>query len=66
MNRFTSVGIIKNLPQFDESKLSMFENKIFEFKQNLDWSRSDLVQLFHETIPDFFHKETGKFLDQRM
>jgi FlaA1/EpsC-like NDP-sugar epimerase len=66
MNRFTSIGVIKNFPEFDESKLSMFERKISEFKQNLDWSRSDLVKLFHEMIPDFGHKETGKFLDQRM
>ena len=56
----------EDLPNFDDSKLSMFEMKINEFKQNLDWSRSDLVKLFHEMIPDFGHKETGKFLDQRM
>ena len=66
MDRFTSIGIIKNLPDFDETKLSMFERVISQFKQNLDWSRGDLVKLFHEMIPDFGHKETGKFLDQRM
>ena len=66
MDRFTSIGVIKNLPEFDELKLSMFERKISEFKQNLDWSRIDLIKLFHEMIPDFGHKETGKFLDQRM
>ena len=66
LDRFTSIGVIKNLPEFVESKLSMFENKICEFKQKLEWSRSDLVQLFHEMIPGFGHKETGKFLDQRM
>lgn len=66
MERFTSIGVIKNMPNFDESKLSMFERKINEFKQKLDWTRNDIVQLFHEMIPDFGHKETGKFLDQRM
>jgi FlaA1/EpsC-like NDP-sugar epimerase len=66
MDRFTSIGVIKNLPDFDESKLSMFEKKISEFKHTLNWSRSDLINLFHEMIPDFGHKETGKFLDQRM
>lgn len=66
MDRFTSIGVIKNLPNFDDLKLSMFERKIIQFKQNLDWSRNDLVELFHEMIPDFGHKETGKFLDQRM
>ena len=66
MDRFTSIGIVKNLLEFDESKLSMFQNTISDFKQNLNWSRRDLVKLFHEMIPDFGHKETGKFLDQRM
>ena len=66
MDRFTSIGIIKNLPDFDEFKLSIFERRISEFKRNLDWSRNDLVKLFHEMIPNFGHKETGKFLDQRM
>ena len=66
MDRFTSIGVIKNFPDFDESKLSMFERTISDFKDNLNWSRSDLVKLFHEMIPDFDHKETGKFLDQKM
>ena len=66
MNKFNSVGVIKNLPDFEEFKLSIFENRINKFKKSMDWSRMDLVNLFHEMIPDFSHKETGKFLDQRM
>ena len=27
---------------------------------------SDLIDLFNEMIPEFDHKETGRFLDQRM
>jgi len=30
------------------------------------WSKSGLVKLFFDMIPDFDHKETGKYLDQRM
>lgn len=66
MDRFHSVGVIKNSPKFDESKLIMFEKTISEFKQKSDWSRNDLLKLFNEMIPDFGHKETGKFLDERM
>ena len=66
LDRFSSLGVIKNFLDFDESKLSMFEGRITDFKESLNWSRSDLVKLFHEMIPDFGHKETGKFLDQRM
>ena len=66
IDRFTAIGVIKNLPIFDESKLSMFERTIVNLRENLNWSRNDLVKIFFEMIPDFGHKETGKFLDQRM
>ena len=66
MKRFSSIGVIKNEPHFDEEKLLWFENKISQIRSKSNWNRSDLVSLFHEMIPDFGHKETGKFLDQRM
>ena len=66
MNKFSSIGIIKNEPQYDEEKLSWFESYISQIRQKSNWDRSDLVNIFHEMIPCFGHKETGKFLDQRM
>ena len=66
LNRFPSIGIIKNEADFDEDKLSHFENSIEKLKQSSVWKRSELVSLFHEMIPGFAHKETGKFLDQKM
>ena len=66
MKRFSSVGVIKNEPVFEEEKLSYFEKRINEIKNSRAWSREEIVELFHEMIPNFGHKETGKFLDQRM
>jgi len=66
MNRFESIGAIKNQPVYDQQLLGMFENRIESMKQNGRWTRSDLIQLFNEMIPNFNHKETGKFLDGRM
>ena len=66
MKKFFSIGVIQNLPEFDETKLLHFETKIQEIRRNPNWQRKDLVDLFHEMIPDFGHAETGKFLDQRM
>ncbi len=66
MGRFSSVGIIKNDSVFDEEKLGLFERRIEEIKSSPIWKREDFVKLFHEMIPNFGHKETGKFLDQRM
>ena len=53
LNKFLSIGIIKNEADFDEDKLSYFENSIEKFKQSSVWKRSDLVTLFHEMIPGF-------------
>lgn len=66
LKKFSSIGIIKNEADFDEDKLSHFESSIGKIKESSVWKRSDLVALFHEMIPDFDHKETGKFLDQKM
>ena len=66
MDRFSSIGVIRSDSIFDEEKLSYFESRIDEIKSSRTWKREDLVQLFHEMIPGFGHKETGKFLDQKM
>ena len=66
MKRFSSVGVIKNEPAFEEENLSYFEKRINEIKNSNVWNRDEIVELFHEMIPNFGHKETGRFLDQRM
>lgn len=64
--RFKSLGIIKNEPAYNESKLKYFEEEIMKFKQLGDWSKEDIVELFHYMIENFGHKETGKNLDSKM
>ncbi len=66
MDRFKSIGVIKNEPIFDTSKLNYFLEKIESIKNSDVWLRDEIVSLFHQIIPDFKHKETGKFLDNRM
>ncbi|WP_419767391.1 UDP-N-acetylglucosamine 4,6-dehydratase [Arcobacter sp.] len=66
MNKFENLGIIKNEPIFDENKLNHFETTIKNFKQNLLWSKDNIVKEFFTMIPDFGHKETGKYLDGKM
>ena len=66
MKKLSSIGIIKNEPHFDEHKLLWFEKQISQLRQKSNWERSDLVNIFHEIIAGFGHKETGKFLDQKM
>lgn len=66
MARFESIGIIKNEPLFDEQLLDFFMHRIDEFKSNKFWTKDELVALFHQMLPNFGHKETGKNLDNRM
>jgi len=66
MDRFNNLGIIKNDAAYDEALLDEFEERISSMKKNLAWSKDDLVQMFFRMIPDFGHKETGKYLDSKM
>ncbi|MCK8480537.1 UDP-N-acetylglucosamine 4,6-dehydratase [Psychroserpens algicola] len=66
MNRFSGIGIIKNEPNYDNDKLNHFSETIQQLKSQKSWKKQDLVALFHHMIPDFGHKETGKYLDSKM
>jgi FlaA1/EpsC-like NDP-sugar epimerase len=66
MTRFENLGVIKNEPVYQQELLSLFEATIAEYKQEKSWSKEQIVELFHQMIPDFGHKETGKYLDSKM
>jgi FlaA1/EpsC-like NDP-sugar epimerase len=66
MDRFQNLGVIKNELNFNEALLNSFEKTIKDLKQKLSWEKEDIVKLFFKMIPDFGHKETGKYLDGKM
>lgn len=66
MNRFQSLGVIKNEPVFDANKLNEFTGRIISLRQKDLMQKQDFVDLFHFMLPDFGHKETGKYLDAKM
>jgi FlaA1/EpsC-like NDP-sugar epimerase len=66
MDHFKTVGVIKNQPDFDEAKLDDFMLGIEALREKGTWSKDDIVKLYFGLLPDFAHKETGKYLDQRM
>ena len=65
-NKFKNLGIIKNKLNYDQQKLNVFESKIQKLKYDFNWNKADLKNLFDFMIPNFAHKETGKFLDSKM
>ena len=66
MDRFHNLGVIKNDPVFEEQALDQFTQFIAERKNAKSWAKEEIVTLFYKMIPDFGHKETGKYLDGKM
>ena len=66
MQRLQNIGIVKNDANFDSKKLEIFKNNILNLKSSLIWSKEDVLREVFELIPNFMHKETGKYLDEKM
>ena len=66
MGKFENLGIIKNDLNFNEEKLVLFEESINTLKSSLSWNKEIIKNLFYDLIPNFGHKETGKYLDSKM
>lgn len=66
MSRFESVGVIRNQPVFNDGALDRFSDGVEALYKLPTWTKSDILDLFFEMLPDFAHMETGKYLDQRM
>ena len=66
MELYRTVGVIMNNPEFDESKLDDFLGRVVGLRNKGIWSKEDILELYFNLMPEFSHKETGKYLDQRM
>ena len=66
MERYQNLGVIKNEANFSSNVLDSFLEVIHAIRAQTVWEKAPIVDLFNEMIPDFDHKETGKYLDGRM
>lgn len=66
MARFSNLGVIKNEAVFNDAKLEYFTRTIEAMHAQPSWTKVELVDLFNAMIPDFDHKETGRYLDAKM
>lgn len=64
--RFESVGIVRSGLVAEPERLQQFQDGIGRLRQAGRWDKADLLALFRLLLPDFAHKETGKYLDGRM
>ncbi|CAN4273643.1 COG1086 Predicted nucleoside-diphosphate sugar epimerases [Methylophilaceae bacterium] len=66
MTKFNNIGVIKNEPLFNNEVLDDFVEFIDTRKLAKIWTKDQIVDLFYKMLPDFGHKETGKYLDGKM
>lgn len=65
-DRFQTIGVIRNPAEYQLDQLNHFLSEIERIKAQTTWNKAELVGLFNQMIPGFGHKETGKYLDDRM
>jgi FlaA1/EpsC-like NDP-sugar epimerase len=66
LERFNAIGVIKNNETCEADKLDNFLAQINRMRAEGTWEKGEIVDLFNHMIPEFNHKETGKYLDGRM
>ncbi|WP_179020410.1 UDP-N-acetylglucosamine 4,6-dehydratase [Winogradskyella forsetii] len=67
MERFKAIGIIKNDGEvYLKEQLDNFSDSINHLRAKKTWTKEEIVAIFHKILPNFSHKETGKYLDHKM
>jgi FlaA1/EpsC-like NDP-sugar epimerase len=66
MQRFSHVGVIRNSPAYDPALLEEFLFELHNIRNSASWEKAPIVSLFNKMLPNFAHKDTGRYLDERM
>ncbi|KKC25697.1 UDP-N-acetylglucosamine 4,6-dehydratase [Sphingomonas sp. SRS2] len=66
MDRFTNIGVIPSRLAYDDRVLDRFIDEIGALRAAGSWEKAPIVDLFNDMLPEFAHKETGRYLDSRM
>lgn len=66
MERFSNIGVIQSKVAYDGRLLDHFVEEIAALRAGPSWDKAPIVDLFNRMIPEFAHKETGRYLDSRM
>ena len=64
--RYASIGVIENSPDFNGDELDAFSSSIMDLYDRGAWSKVEILSLFRNLLPDFSHDELGRNLDQKM
>lgn len=66
LKRFTSLGVIEEYPCKNLKVIDVFLDKLSALFKRKNFTKSEVVSLLKEFIPNFQHEEKGKNLDQKM
>ena len=66
LSQYNALGIVKNGASATDEKLTQFLAGISGLRDSGVWTRSDILELFKQLLPDLDHQEKGKFLDEKM
>lgn len=66
LHRFKNLGIVQSTLKFDVNSLDAFQESFFEWKRTGHCSKEVIVDAFKNLLPEFDHKETGRYLDAKM
>ncbi|MEO0264969.1 MAG: hypothetical protein ABIM17_06985, partial [candidate division WOR-3 bacterium] len=66
-NKFADIDVVKlRLEDLGAYSFEKLKEKLTKITLSGNYSRNLLIDLLKEFLPEFEHKETGKFLDERM
>lgn len=66
LHRYKNLGIVQSTLKFDVNSLDAFQESFFEWKRTGECSKEVIVDAFKKLLPEFDHKETGRYLDAKM
>lgn len=65
-DRYKDIAVIRNDRSVNVKLLDNLFSTLLEYLRTKKWTKSDLVKLFSGALEEFAHKETYKYLDDRM
>jgi UDP-N-acetylglucosamine 4,6-dehydratase len=65
-SRYHEIGVVRNDAIAAPASLDRFVSQIQTMRRDQRWTKEDLLSCFGELLPNFTHRDTGKYLDNRM
>ena len=61
-----NLGVIKNIPEFDDDQLNGFEEAIGQLRSCTVWDKRLIANEFFKIVPEFVYHDNGKYLNDKM